>query len=218
VKFFDRLRGKGRESSLDPKAADPSASGPPAIDFGAVMAALERNLASLEKRQIVPALVRARLADWLRDAAVEPPGPEDVGEWVADLDEEGWRRLALLVEALEVDEVGAAITRLAARQDASSFVKAGMIGPAARTPLLTLSLLRESAVRLEELARVWLFDLGASIQGEAFELSAERLRRLDYGRLLSEAERAKKAAEERMAALREQQEKAERARTRRSKW
>jgi hypothetical protein len=183
-----------------------------------VISALHGPLAALERKQVEPLLVRARLADWLRDAGLPPPDPDQVTTWVAALDAEGWRRLALLATAMELDAVSSVVGRLAARHDAAWLVKEGLIGVAAATPLLTVALLRESAVRLEELARAWLAALGASIVGEAPAESEERWQRIDYGRLLAEADRAKKEAEQRMAELRERQERAERMRAGRSKW
>jgi hypothetical protein len=50
---------------------------------------------------------------------------------------------------------------------------------------------------MEEFARRFVQGLGASIRGESAAASREALERLDYGRLLAEADRAKKAAEER---------------------
>jgi hypothetical protein len=207
VSIFDRLLGK---SPVPPKG--------PAIELPVVVGALHANLAALEKKQVQAALVCARLADWLRDAGLEPPFPDEVGAWAAGLDAEGWRRLALLVGALEADAVGAVFAQAVARNDLRWLVEQGVVGVAAQASLLTVKLLRESSVRLEELARAWLAAMRVAIAGETAEQSAERLRRLDYGGLLGKAERAKKEAEARMAELREKQEQAERARAVRSKW
>ena len=110
------------------------------------------------------------------------------------------------------------VAQLAAHRGVASVIEEGMVGTAVRAPLLTLALLRESAVRLEELARTWSAALGVGIAGETAEQSAEHLARIDYARLLDKAERAKVDAEARMAELRKRQEKAEERRTRRSKW
>jgi hypothetical protein len=188
------------------------------VELPVVMGALHGPLAALERKPVEPLLVRARMADWLRDAGLLPPDPDQMTTWVAALDAEGWRRLALLATAMEVDAVGSVVGRMAARRDAAWLMKEGLIGVASGTPLLTVALLRESHVRLEELARAWLAALGAGIVGETPAESEERWQRIDYGRLLAEADRAKKEAEQRMAELRERQEKAERMRAGRSKW
>jgi hypothetical protein len=208
VSLLGRLLGKGQ-------APPPER---PAIALPVVLGALSANLVALEKKQVQPVLVCAQLADWVRDAGLEPPAPVDVRTWVAALDPEGWRRLALLVAALEEDAVGAVVAQMAARRDIAPLIEEGMVETAARTPLLTLALLRESTVRLEELARAWVAALDVAVAGETAEQSAERLARIDYGRLLSKAEHAKQDAEARMAELRKRQEQAENLRTRRSKW
>jgi hypothetical protein len=205
VKLLDHLLGKGPQQRAE-------------IALSAVMVALQGPLARLEKKHLEPALVRARLGDWVRDCGLVPPAPVLVGKWLAPLDEEGWRRLALLLAAIEVDGVDVAVARSAARHDAEWLVKNALVAVAAGTPLLTLSLLRDSSVRVEELARVWLAALDVAIAGETAAESAERRRRIDYGRLLSEAERAKKEAEERMEELRKKVEEAEKLRAGRSKW
>jgi hypothetical protein len=208
MSLFDRLRRK-----------PPEPPDRPAIALQAVLAALNEHLASLEKKAIEPALVRARLADWLRDAGLEPPAPAQVDAWASSgFGRETWRRLALLVDALGAGAVSGPVAKVAAQGGAAPFVQNGMLGAATKTPLLTLSLLRESEVRLEELARSWLAALGLGIEGETAAQSAEKLVQLDYVRLLQKADRAKQDAEARMAALREKQEQAEKARAGRSKW
>jgi hypothetical protein len=73
-------------------------------------------------------------------------------------------------------------------------VRGGFVEVAQGSPLLTLDLLKRAPLRLEELARRFVMGLGASIAGEALEVSRKALERLDYGRLLAEAERAKRDA------------------------
>src|SRR5208283_4064709 len=96
-------------------------------------------------------------------------------------------------------------------------VKEAFVGLALATPLLTMTLLRQSPLRVEEFARHFLARLGTAVSGETAAQSRERLERLDYGRLLAEAERAKVSAEERMEYLRQLQEDQAR-RARRGKW
>jgi hypothetical protein len=188
------------------------------IELPLLTAAMAANLAALERAAIRPPLLLARMADRLRDEAVDPPDPGNVNAWVSRLDAEAWRRLALLVAALDVDAMRALLAPLVVRDGVERVTRIGIIGAAADASLLTLALLRESKVRLEELARRWLAALGVAIVGETAAVSAETLQRIDYARLLGEAERAKAAAEARMAELRKQQELAEKMRAGRSKW
>jgi hypothetical protein len=83
---------------------------------------------------------------------------------------------------------------------------------------LTLGLLGQSGLRVEELGRRLLAALGACVRGETAQASRNRLERLDYERLLAEAERAKQAAASRLEELRELQDRQEQSRPRRGKW
>ena len=62
---------------------------------------------------------------------------------------------------------------------------------------MTLDLIRNAPLRLEELARRFVLGVGASIEGETLDVSRKALERLDYSRLLMEADRAQRAAAER---------------------
>jgi hypothetical protein len=143
-----------------------------------------------------------------------PPG--DFDGLVLGLDAEAWRRLALVVAALDCDDVRRVLPGLLARP-VEAQVRRAFVDFARSTELLTLDLLRQSPHRVEEFARGWLDRLGASVEGETEEQSRERLARLDYGRLLAEAERARQEAEGRMEYLKKLQEQAGR-RARRGKW
>jgi Flp pilus assembly protein TadD len=84
--------------------------------------------------------------------------------------------------------------------------------------MLTLELLRQSSLRVEEFARHFLARLEAAVASETVAQSRARLQRLDYAQLLAEAERAKVSAEERVAYLRKLQQKQEQLLSRRGKW
>ena len=163
-------------------------------------------------------LLRARLADGCRDAGQTPLVPEDFDALANGLDEEAWRRLALLVEVLGLETVRAALPLLAEARALRGLVGTALTGLARETPLLTLELLRQSPLRVEELARRFIALLGGSVLGETQKVSHARLERLDYGRLLAEAERAKKAAAERVEHLRKLQDEQEARRPGRGKW
>ena len=72
---------------------------------------------------------------------------------------------------------------------------------------------------MEEFARHFCADWGLPIKDEKAEASAQRLHDIDFGRLMREAESARDSARDRMAYLRELQEKQEeQRRPRRGKW
>jgi hypothetical protein len=184
------------------------------LDLPAVQAAF----AAAAARPTDPELARARLADACRDAGVAPPTPEEFGDLAVGLDEEAPLRLAVFVAALDVAEVRAALRPLLAARPAAELVAAAFTGLARETPLLTPALVRESPLRAEELARRFVAALGAAVRGESADVSRKRLERLDYGRLLAEAERAQESAKERAAKLRQLQDEQEKRRPRRGKW
>jgi hypothetical protein len=195
-----------------------------------------------------PDLIRARLADGLRDAGLTPPTPDEFDGLARGLDDESWRRLAVLAGALDQEDVRAALPELAkarppaellaqgfagaldpkvVRAELAELAKSrppayllalGFLGVAQTTPLLTLDVLARGPLRLEELARRLLAGLGLGVRGEAAQASRERLERLDYGRLLAEAERAREAAAGRMEKLHKLQDEQEHNRARRGKW
>ncbi len=172
----------------------------------------------LEKGNVEPELVRARLADAYRDGQVEPPPPGAFEAKTADLDAEGWRRLALAVSALDHPPLRTTLPCLVPDGDTTRQMEDAFVGLARATTLLTLELLRQSPLRVEEFARHFLARLGAQVAGETVQQSRERLERLDYEGLLLEAERARESAEGRMDYLRRLQQEQDRRRPRRGKW
>jgi hypothetical protein len=191
--------------------------GPPEVDLAALQAHLTEQVRHHAGRATDPDLVCARLADACRDAGLAPVLPEEFDALAAGLDEEAWRRLAVLVGALDLEPVRGVLGCLAARRALPELVAAAFPGLARQTALLTLDLLGQSALRVEELARHFIASLGAGVRGESGQASKQRLERLDYGRLLAEAERAKRAAEGRMEQLRKLQDEQERRLPRRGK-
>lgn len=196
------------------------------IDLDALVEALSFQLYTVTAEAADPDVVRARIADVYRDIEVAPMDPLEFEAHAAGLDEAAWRRMALLAGAAEGDEalgeaLGEALAAGAARaasEGAADQVKRGFIDLARDTPLLTMELLAASSLRVEELARRFIAAVGAAVEDETPEASQAALVRLDYGRLLAEAERAKMSAEQRMEYLRKLQEEHEAARPRRGKW
>lgn len=206
--LWDRLRGGG--------AAAPGAAGD---DARVALAAVVRALTEATARGADPLdreLLRARVGDLARTLGLAPMARERFETVAAELDEAADARLALLLRAAESADLQPALRARAAGASAGLY-EAAFFGLAKSKPLLTLELLRDSPMRVEELARAWLAAFGVAIEGESAEESSARLARLDYARLLDEAERAKRAAAERMAELEKRRQEAER-RSGRSKW
>jgi hypothetical protein len=192
--------------------------GPAPLDLAALRARLSAGVTQWAGRAPDPDLVRARLADGCRDAGLNPPTPEEVEAMVSRLDDEGWRRLAVLAGAFDLEAVRAVLAVLAVSRPLAELVEVALVGLARCTPLLTCDLLRQSPLRVEELARKFAARLGAAVQGESAQESRRRLERLDYERLLNEAERARAAAEKQAQRLRQLQDEQEQNRPRRGKW
>jgi hypothetical protein len=192
--------------------------GAPPVRLGPLLDELDALLAALAGDRPDADVVCARLADKCRDMDLAPADPGELRDLTRALDEGGWRRLWLLTVAASHDALGPSLPAIAAARGARELVHAGFVGVAAGTPLLTIDLLRQSSLRLEELARRWLAALGAGVEGESAEESRAALERLDYGRLLAEVERAKLSAEERAAYLKKLQEAHDAALPQRGKW
>lgn len=192
--------------------------GPPSVDLVALLARLSAGVAWWSGRSPDPALAQARLADGCRDAGLDPPTPDEFDARTSGLDGEAWNRLGVLACALDLRDVRAALAALAVAQPPAELLDAGFFQVAGGTPLLTLELLGRSALRVEEIARRVLAGLGAAVQGESPRASQQRLERLDYERLLAEAERAREDASARAEELRRLQDEQEANRPRRGKW
>ena len=149
---------------------------------------------------------------------MDPLTPEEFDAQAVGLDEETWNRLGALAFALDLPDVRAALAVLAVARPPLQLLDEGFLGVARRTPLLTLELLRRSALRVEELTRRLAAGLGIAVRGESPRASRERLQRLDYERLLAEAERAKESAAARLEELQRLQDQQEQSRPRRGKW
>jgi hypothetical protein len=201
VSLTDRLFGRPAGAKLD-------------------LAVVQAKLAASARASAVPdaALTRARLADHFRDAGLVPVLPEEFDRAVAGLDAEAERRLGVLVSLLELEPVRAVFAHSAAPASAGQLVSAALIDLARETALLTIEVLSQSEQRVEELARRFFGAIRANISGETAEESKKRLHKLDYGRLLEEAEKARTAAAERAERLRQLQEQQEQRRGRRGKW
>lgn len=164
-------------------------------------------------------LARARLADACRDAGIRPLAAETFQSGWNTFDQEHQRRFCLLISGLDVDGVAKRLPVHSRDRDGADAVLLLFQQLTTRLPLLTLDVLQQSDVRLEEFARHFCVDWGLKITGERPVNSEARLHDIDFGRLMKEAEAARSSAEDRLAYLRELQEKEEETRRpRRGKW
>lgn len=176
-----------------------------------LMAQFFQQAAEMEGLEVDRDLLRARLADGYRDAEREPLEPARFDELVADLTPEDLQRMALAVTALDLSPVRDGLR--ASPAPALAFVTISR-----QLPLFTLSLLRQSVLRCEEFARRLVLSLEWTVEDESAEESRERLERIDYARLCSQAERARMSAQERVEYLQKLQDEQEQSLARRGKW
>lgn len=165
-----------------------------------------------------PYLTRARIADGFRAAGMSPATPKEFDLAAAKLDGESWRRLAVLATAWDVEPFRAALPLLTADSPVTKVVTDGFITVASSAPLLTLDVLSRSEPRVEEFARRFVTGLRAIVEGETAAESKQRLDKLDYARLLAEADKAKAAATKRAEKLKKLQDEQEERRAPRGKW
>ena len=118
--------------------------------------------------------MHARLADHYRDVGLAPPDVADFERQAANLDVEGWRRLALAVATLDDPELRPALVAIAPRVPVAAQVESGFLAVARETAPLTVALVRQSAIRAEEFARHLAMRLGIGIVGEIARAVARR--------------------------------------------
>ncbi|HLM72387.1 MAG TPA: hypothetical protein VK459_06840 [Polyangiaceae bacterium] len=177
------------EPALEPAPAPESVP----VELPWLLEAMREALAELEPATLDPDVVRAKIADICRGLAIEPMEPLELERLASNLDRAGWDRMGLLVLVMERGALGDKLAPLLKGRIRTA-VRRGLIETAESSPLITLELLERAPLRLEELARRFVMGLGASIAGEMLEASRAALARLDYNRLMTEAERAKRAA------------------------
>jgi hypothetical protein len=201
MSIFDRLRPARTELAL-----------------AVVIEPLVDAVGAFETGEIDAVLLRAQLADRCRDAGLAPVAPEAFDAAVQALDTEAWRRLSALAALADRREIGGVLAGILRQRGAAAGLEA-MLGVVRGKHLLTMAVLRASPLRVEELARAWLGGLGIAITGETPAQSTAALARLDYERLLAQAEQARLAAVGRMNQLKQAQDEDDKARApRRGKW
>ncbi|MDC0744370.1 hypothetical protein [Polyangium mundeleinium] len=164
------------------------------LDLAQILAALGQVLAEIEPAALDVDVARAKLADLCRDLAIEPVDPLELDPLAAGLDRSAIERLALLVLVLERRGIPEPALKRIFEGRARTAAREGIFDVARGSGLVTLDLLRGSPLRREELARRLILGLGASVAGESLAEARAALERLDYGRLMAEAERARRAA------------------------
>lgn len=165
------------------------------VPLAPITAALGALLAENDPASLDPDVARAKLADVCRDIQLEPLDPLELDSLAADLDRGAWERFALLCLVLERGAIPRETLRKILTGRARSAIRDGLVEVARASPLVTLDRLRDGPLRREELARRLVLGLGASVAGESLPDARAALERLDYSRLMAEAERARKAAE-----------------------
>ncbi|MDI3291116.1 hypothetical protein [Polyangium sp. 15x6] len=162
------------------------------LDLAPILAAIGLVLAEIEPAALDIDVARAKLADLCRDLGIEPVDALELDPMAAGLDRGAIERLALLVLVLERRVIPERALKRIFEDRARTAAREGLFDVARGSGLVTLDLLRGSPLRREELARRLLLGLGASVAGESMAEARAALERLDYGRLMAEAERARR--------------------------
>jgi len=162
------------------------------VPLAPILAALAQVLAEIEPATLDLDVARAKLADLCRDLSIEPVDPLELDTIAAGLDRGAIERLVLLVLVLERRAAPDSLLKRIFEKRARTAAREGLFEVARTSNLVTLDLLRGSPLRREELARRLVLGLGASVAGESLAEARAALDRLDYGRLMAEADRARR--------------------------
>jgi len=183
------------------------------IDLAELTAQITAALAHADGRTGAADHLHAELAACCAQPSLGTPTAAEVANAIQGLSPEEIGRLLLALRAVRLPAVRANL-------GATALPFVGVcVQLAQATPLLSRRLLRQSPLRREEFARQLIARLGATVRGEPAEQTRRELVRLDYGRLVAEAERAKWAADQRLDWLRQLQQEQDRRRPRpRGKW
>jgi hypothetical protein len=206
------IKSQRHEKGLAP--GQPSA----AIDLDGLITAFGQASEFWQSQAEPGILVRARFADACRDASVRPVTESQfLARWTP-LENEVALRFCLLTVALPLPEVSQRLAEIGSKGSADD-VLALLQNLAVRLKYLTIQVLRDSDLRLEEFARHYCLAWGLAIRDETAAHSAARLHAIDFGRLMQEAEAARTSAADRLAYLRKMQEEQDKTRRpRRGKW
>ena len=202
------------------KATTPTPSVTPAqsIELDSLITAFGQ-AADFWESQIEPGvLVRARLADACRDAKIRPSTASQFLVCWNSFDSEHRLRFCLFSAALDLPEVAQRLALICHQGDGRGILEL-LQNLTNGLKMLTVAVLQESDIRLEEFARHFCTAWGLVIENETPAASAARLHAINFGRLIKEAEAARASADDRLAYLRKLQEEQEQTRRpRRGKW
>ncbi len=162
------------------------------VALAPVMATLGILLGENEPALLEGDVARAKFADICRDLGIEPLDPLEMDSISGNLDRAGWERFSLLVLVLERFAIPKDLLRRIFQGRLRTAVREGLVEVARASELVTMEKLRDGPLRREELTRRLILGLGASVAGENMPEARAALERLDYGRLMAEAERAKR--------------------------
>jgi hypothetical protein len=189
------------------------------LDLDQVIAKFGSAAPDWEERPIDFDLLRARFADACRDAKLTPMPPAEFEGLTKTLPVDAARRLAVFLSAFDLSEVQKTVLLLVDQNTLQGKVLLPLVTLSNDLTLLTPKLLQQSDVRLEEFARHFCAKLEVGIEGETADHSGQRLREIDYARLMKLAEGVKLSASDRVEYLRKLQEEEEKTmRPRRGKW
>ena len=166
------------------------------ISLDAVLAVMVEVLAEFDASVADLDVARAKWADLCRDMGSSPLDPLEIDGLTNYFDRGAIARLSLIVVMLERGAITRDVLQRIVNQRLSAATKGGIIEPARVSQLVTLELLVQSPLRREELVRRMILGFGASVRGEKLADSRAALERLDYGRLMEEANRARQALRE----------------------
>ncbi len=155
------------------------------------------------------------LAAW--DAAcrgksgLEPATEEIAPTLRRALDEEGWKRLHLVVASLGDAAAWELVRQRAVEHGAGRVTSGLMVAFAAWTEKIRIAALLQNPFRVEEFARKWVDALGGRVQGESETKARKRLREVDSSRQLEGLDQAQRRRDEerRQEELRRQRERDE---------
>lgn len=164
-------------------------------------------------------LARARFADLCRDVDVMPMSGQVFQKCWSSLNQPQQQRLCLQINAIPHPSVLTRLSTLCEEKRGPEVPFEMLRSTAVRLDLLTLDMLAESDVRLEEFARHFCAAWKLQIEGESDASSQARLHEIDFEHLMKEANAARGIAEERLEYLRTlQKNQEETRRPRRGKW
>lgn len=205
--MFERLRKlMGHESTIS-------------VDVDELIAIFGPSCGVIEMHPVHPELQRAKVADLCRDVGLRPASEREFSERWQSYDDEHQRRFALLIFGFRAKGAAQRMRQMSVARPDQNPVFNVLHELTVELSLLTVSMLGESDVRLEEFARHFCQGIGVGINGESAEESTRRLQAIDFKRLTQEAETARASAQDRLAYLKKMQDEQEQTRRpRRGKW